>query len=96
MADTPEDELHETDFNEVLQHMQAEDDAGRESTLASEESFRDWISNHPALRQMIPVDSYSEIVPTILRALRALFGLDSRDAEPDEPATVETSAAPDR
>jgi|GEM_PF-5718815 len=68
--------LDENQLSELVQHLQTEEEASRLSTLQSVESFNLWITNHPALRQMVIVESVSKIGPAILRFLRALFGLD--------------------
>ncbi len=68
--------LDEAQLNALVEHLQTEEEASRASTLESVESFQLWLTNHPALRQMVIVNSISQIGPAILRFLRGLLGLD--------------------
>jgi hypothetical protein len=76
--------LNEAQLNELVQHLQTEEEASRESALESEASFQLWLANHPALRQMAVVESFSQIGPAILQFLRALLGLDRGKGEAPE------------
>jgi hypothetical protein len=58
--------LDQVQLDELVQHLQTEEAASRASTLESVESLHLWVTNHPALRQMVIVESI-EIGPAILR-----------------------------
>jgi hypothetical protein len=71
--------LDAAQLDELVQHLQTEEEASREGTLQSVESLQLWMTNHPALRQMVIVESIAKIGPAILRVLRVLLGLDRGD-----------------
>jgi hypothetical protein len=79
--DDVEGTLDEAQLNQLVQHLQMQEEASQESALESVESFNLWISSHPALRQMAIVGSISEIGPAILNFLRALLGLGPKRGE---------------
>ena len=74
--------LDEAQLNELVQHLQTEEEASRASALEFVESLQLWLTSHPALRQMAIVELVSEIGPAVLSFLRAMLGLDGgqRDA----------------
>jgi hypothetical protein len=74
------DPLDEAQLNELIQHLQSEEEASRASALESVESLQLWLTSHPALRQMVIVDSVDQIGPAVLSFLRAMLGLDSPSA----------------
>ena len=76
MADDDiESTLDEAQLNELVQHLQKQEEASQEGALESVESLNLWILDQPALRQMAIVESISQIGPAILNFLRALLGL---------------------
>ncbi len=73
--------LDKDDLNELIEHLQSDEQISLESTLASIGSFKHWVNSHPAMRQMLIVDNISDIVPAIWKFLRIMFGLDSEPVE---------------
>jgi hypothetical protein len=73
--------LDEAQLNELVRHLQSEEEASRASALESVESLQLWLTSHPALRQMVIVESVSEIGPAVLSFLRAMLGLDGRQRD---------------
>ena len=81
--DDPKMALDDEQMKALVGHLKTEEQTSLESTLKSVSSLQAWISQHPAMRQMPIVDSFSEIGPTILRVLRILLGLE--DYKQDTP-----------
>ena len=77
-------ELDQEQLSELVQHLQAEEEASQASALESVESFNVWVASHPALRQMVALDSIAQIGPAILKFLRAMLGLDRRQRDAGE------------
>jgi hypothetical protein len=82
--DEPTGSLDQGQLDELVQHLEATEEASRASALESVESLHLWLTNHPALRQMAIVDSIAQIGPAILRFLRAMLGLDRRAGDPPD------------
>lgn len=78
-----EDLLDEAELGELIRHLETEEEASRQGTLSSVESLQVWAATHPALRQMVIVESFAEIGPMILRLLRTLLGLDKDERDGD-------------
>jgi hypothetical protein len=76
IGDDDDAPLDDAQLSELVQHLQAEEAASQASALESVESLQLWMADHPALRQMAVVESFSEVGPAILRFLRTMLGLD--------------------
>lgn len=73
-------------MGELLQHLQSDEAASQASTLESLDSLQDWMSNHPALRQMAVVEQFSDIGPSLLSFLRLMLGIESAAPVAADPA----------
>jgi hypothetical protein len=77
----PEPGLDGAEMEQLLGYMESDQELTQESILASELSFRSWISSHPAMRRMIPVDKLSEVMPSLFKFVRALLGFGPKEAD---------------
>lgn len=68
-------EISEAELSELVEHLQSEEEAAREATLSSAESFQMWVMTHPALRQMALVENIAQLAPAIMTVLRRLLGM---------------------
>ena len=77
--------LDDADMQELLAHLKEAEGESAESILASSASFELWLRTHPALAQMPMVENLTDIVPAVLKFLRAMLGFSIPEDGPQEP-----------
>jgi hypothetical protein len=76
-------------MGQLLEQLQTDEASSQASTLESLDSLQNWMTNHPALRQMAVVEHFADIGPSILSFLRLMLGYPSGDPASGDDATGE-------
>lgn len=75
--------------SEQLKQIEGEifqqEEESRESILGSAVDFELWMTSHPSLRQIVMVENFSDILPSILNFFRAMLGFQIPEQPGEEP-----------
>jgi len=83
-AEDPTEGLSPELMDELLQQLKSDEAGSQASTLESLDSLQDWMTNHPALRQMLVVEQFSDVGPAILSFLRLMLGYKTEEPDADD------------
>jgi hypothetical protein len=75
MSEPKPEELGAAEMEQLLGHLQAEEVQAEDARLSSLESLQQWVSTHPALRQMNVFENLHQFGPAFLEVVKRLVGL---------------------
>lgn len=67
--------IDEEQLNAIVEQLRSEEEASREATLSSLDSFKVWLANHPALAGSPVTENLAQIAPALLTLVQRLLGM---------------------